>query len=211
MNFGCRCSFMLKSAAVVLMLALFAVSADAAGGRFAVVDMDKVFKSYFKSKIAEEAIKAQADVFRQHLMKLGEEGRALESEYKVALDASQNIALSENERRTAAQKAEALSRQVKIKLAEAERYAYEKNEQMKQLELSKRSEIMEDIRREVARYAVSEGYDMVLDSTGKSLGDISVVVYSSAGNDLTERVITSLNRTGAQTRRSTEDAAKETK
>ncbi len=178
-----------------LLIAMLGLPSWAAGIKVAVIDMENVFKNYYKSKIAEESIRAQAEIYRNYLLKLNTDSKKLEEEFKVARDAAQNIALSGKERSEAEAKAERLEREIKAKATEQEQYALEKNKQMKELELAKRSEIMDDINREVKKRALSEGYDLVLDTSGKTLNAISPVVYFRDTIDLTSVVLTELNRT----------------
>lgn len=185
----------MKKLWTVMFLAVLWLGAGAAEMRIAVIDMEHVFRNYYKSKIAEESIRSQAEIYRNYLLKLNEDNKKLDAEYKIARDAAQNIALSGQERTDAEAKAARLERELKGKLAEQEQYALDKNRKMKELEVAKRSEIMADIAREVKKRALSEGYDLVLDSSGKTLNAISAVVYHRDGIDLTAGVLAELNRT----------------
>ncbi|WP_187144194.1 OmpH family outer membrane protein [Victivallis vadensis] len=79
---------MILAALLLAMAALPAFSAEKqpAKGRpqrFAVVNLEKVFQEYYKSRIAEDAIKQQAEVFRNSMMRLNEELRTLKEEAPV--------------------------------------------------------------------------------------------------------------------------------
>lgn len=184
----------MKKMVLGLLLAAFAFGLQARELKLAVVDMEKIFREYYKSKVAEEAIKAQAEIYRNYVVKLNTEATKLTEQYKVALDGSQNIALSENERKKHAAETERLEREIKMKVAEREDYATGKNRQMQELELKKRNEVVEDIRNEVKRRSAAEGYDLVLDISGKTLNDIATVVHYNANMDITKEIITELNR-----------------
>lgn len=167
----------------------------AAAQKIAVVDMEKVFREYYKSRIAEESIRQQAEVYRAYLLKLKDELRKLEDEYAVARDESQNIALSEDQRRKASDTARRKTEEIAAKRAEAEKYAVEKNNQMKDMELAKRQAIIEDIKNEIKRRAALEGYDIVLDTSGRTANDFPAVIYHNPAIDLTAELIKSLNAT----------------
>lgn len=179
-------------ALAVLWLLPAAIGAEQ---RIAVADVEKVFREYYKSKIAEDVIRQQSEVYRAYLLKLKDELKKLEEALAVARDGAQNIALSDAERAefeiTVRRKGEELA----IKRAEAEKYAADKNKQMIKLELDKRAEVLDDIRAEVKRRAAAEGYDFVLDISGRTSNDISMVVYFNPAVDLTAELIKSLNAT----------------
>ena len=52
-----------------LLLALFAASFLRAEVTTGVVDLERIFREYYKSKIAEELIRQQATVYRNYLKK----------------------------------------------------------------------------------------------------------------------------------------------
>ena len=49
-------------------------------------------------------------------------------------------------------------------------------------------------RSEIRRRATLEGYTIVLDKSAKSTSDAAIVLYSADALDITERVLTELNR-----------------
>ena len=61
-----------------------------------------------------------------------------------------------------------------------------------------RKKVIEDIRSEIRRRAAIEGYTLVLDSSGMSLNDTSIVLYSTDAMDITDKVLTELNRTAGK-------------
>lgn len=179
---------------ILLLFAFAAVCLPAlAAPKIAVADLEKVFKEYYKSKIAEDVIRQQSDVYRAYLLKLRDEVRKLEEEYKVARDGAQNLALNETARREFEALAARKTEEVAAKRAEAEKYAVEKNNQMRELELAKRREIIADIRNEIKRRAAAEGLDLVLDASGRTSNDVSAVLYANPAMDLTAELIKALN------------------
>jgi Skp family chaperone for outer membrane proteins len=66
--------------AFVLLAALAAFTVSAASPRIAVVDLRRVFKEYYKSRIAEEFIKQQAESARLYLGQLTKQLESLRAE-----------------------------------------------------------------------------------------------------------------------------------
>ncbi len=178
-----------------IILSLLPLIAAAAPQRTAVINLERVFREYYKSKIAEGAIQQQAEIFRAYLLKLQDQANQLQKECETARDRSQNLALKEADRSGAGEEFRRKSRELAAKRAEAEQYSSEKSRQMREFEQKKRRDIIADIREEVRRRAVAEGYDFVLDLSGKTMNDVPTVLYHSAAIDLTEEVLKTLNST----------------
>jgi outer membrane protein len=169
----------------------------AAEVKVAVVDMDKIFQNYYKTKIADSTLKQQADIYKAWVKKLNDSLVKLEEEFKVVRDASQNIALSTAEREAKRFEAQKKYRETREKQVEIEQYTVEKTQQYKQLETQKRNDILIEITEEIKRRAALEGFTLVLDKSGKTLNGIPAVVYSAPAYDITEPVLAELNRGAA--------------
>ena len=182
---------------ILMMLCLGSafVAGAAENGRIGVVNLEKIFREYYKSRIAEDAIKQQAEVYRTYLMRLNDQLRTLKEEARAARLNSQNLALSEAERKAAVQNAEAKARQVSQKEAEIELYATEGSASLRKVEQQKREAIMAEIQQEIRRRAAAEGYAFVLDSSGKTMNEQPTLLIYPAATDFTEAVLVELNRT----------------
>ncbi|MFA7231127.1 MAG: OmpH family outer membrane protein [Victivallaceae bacterium] len=166
----------------------------AADIKIAVVDMDSIFESYYKTKIADATLKQQAEIYKAWIGKLNDSMAKLEEEFKILRDASQNIAISAAERENKRLEAQKKYRELREKNAEIEQYTSEKTRQYKELEAKKRQEILDEIKDEVKRRATLEGYSLVLDKSGKTLNGISAVIYNNPTYDITEEVVKEINR-----------------
>ena len=182
-----------------ILAALLLVSALAAGaaenGRSAVVTLATICREQYKSGIAEDAIKQQAEVYRTYLMRLNDQLRTLKEEARAARLNSQNLALSEADRKAAVDKADAKARQVSQKEAEIELYATEGSASLRKVEQQKREAIMAEIYQEIRRRAAAEGYAFVLDSSGKTMNEQPTLLLCPPSSDFTAAVLTELNRT----------------
>ena len=183
----------MKKFAVFLLFALSILTAGAAD-RIATVDMEKVFREYYKSKIAEEAIKQQAENYRKYLKKLNDELAALRQKALDAQADAQNYALSEDEKVKMTEVAAKAKTAFDEKKAEIEIYVQGRTADMRNLEAKKRGEIVEDIKAEIKRRANAEGYTVVLDISGKTTNDLPSVLFSHPERDISDVVIRELNR-----------------
>lgn len=183
---------------LTVLLTVCAVALQAAEAqRVAVVNVEKVFREYYKSKIAEGAIKQQAEIYRSHLLKLNDQLRQLEKEFELARDNAQNLAFSEEARNKAADLARAKGQAVAEQRAAIQSYATDRNRKMRDFELERRQEIIRDINAEIKRRAEAGKYDLVLDSGGKTTNDLPAVIFFRPGMDLTAEVIKQLNATAS--------------
>ena len=177
-----------------LLLALFVASLLRAEVTTGVVDLERIFREYYKSKIAEELIRQQAAVYRSYLKKMEAEHNKLAEAARTARAEAQNVALSAADRQKAEEKAVAAARALAAQKAEAEMYARGRAADMRNLQNRKRAEILKDIREQIARSAALLGYGFVLDSSGRAPGEQGMVLLYPRGRDFTNHVITELNR-----------------
>ena len=181
-----------------VLLLLAGAAAFAAGGRIAVIDLERVFREYYKSRIAEDVIRQQATAYRTYLNRLNEELRKLGEAARTAQSNALNIALAPAEKQKAEQEAVAARNAVREKEAEIKLFVEERSADMRRLETSKRTEIMDEIRREVSRRAAAEGFEFVLDRSGKTMNDQPALLVYPERCDITNSVLRELNRSRSQ-------------
>ena len=181
-------------AALVLALALTAAGARAAELKIAVIDMQKTFKEYEKTKTIEIKLNQQMEVFKEYSGQLNQQYQNLRKQYESARDDSQNIAYSSAERENKRQKAQQLYESLKLKEQEMTSYTESRKTQIRDMYTKLRDEVVDEIRKAVHNKAVLEGYTIVLDQSGGSMDDIGFVIYFQPGLDITDAIIQDLNR-----------------
>ena len=166
----------------------------AAESKIAVVDLEKVFREYYKSKIAEDTIRRQAGIYRDYMNKLANELKAAQETAENARADALNIGLSSAERAKAEKRASEAMRLVSEKRVAIELYRSGRTKDMQKLEADKREEIMNDIKAELRKRAASGGYSYVFDCSGKTTnGQGALLIYPESHN-ITAEVISNLNR-----------------
>lgn len=184
-------------AALILSAGLFANSVQAAAQKIATVNLEHVFRNYYRTKIIDQNFSEQGKVYRNYIARQAELLKKDEELYRQKRDSSLNVALAPEERQKRQKEAEELARALKIRRAELERYAAERSKVMQETAAAERKKVLDEIRAEITRRAALEGYTLVLDSSGKSLNDVPFVLYSTGTIDITEKVLTELNRGAA--------------
>ena len=183
------------SSALLLLAGAAVFSAES---RIAVIDLERVFREYYKSRIAEEVIRQQAAAYRTYLARLNEELRKLGETARTAQSNALNIALAPAEKQKVEQEAIAARNAVREKEAEIKLFVDERSADMRRLENTKRAEIMTEIRREVAKRASAEGFEFVFDRSGKTMNDQPALLVYPERCDITNSVLRELNRTRSQ-------------
>ena len=182
----------------VLFLLLAGAAAFAAGSRIAVIDLERVFREYYKSRIAEDVIRQQATAYRTYLNRLNEELRKLRDRARIHESNALNIALAPAEKQKVEQEAIAARNAVREKEAEIKLFVEERAADMRRLETSKRTEIMTEIRREISRRAAAEGFEFVFDRSGRTMNDQPALLVYPERCDITNSVLRELNRSRSQ-------------
>jgi len=180
-------------AALMLVLTMSA-GARAAELKIAVIDMQKAFQEYEKTKTIEIKLNQQMEVFKEYSNQLNQQYQNLRKQYESARDDSQNIAFSSAERENKRQKAQQLYESLKLKEQEMTSYSESRKTQIREMYTKLRGEVVDEIRKAVHNKAVLEGYTIVLDQSGESLNDVGFVIYVQPGLDITDSIIQDLNR-----------------
>ena len=180
--------------AAVLLALTFGAGVCAAEVKIAVIDMQKAFEQYEKTKTLQIKLDQQMEVFREYSNQLNQQYQNLRKQYESARDDSQNIAFSGAERESKRLKAQQLYESLKLKEQELTSYKESRKTQLGEMHEKLRGELIDEIKQVVHNKAVLEGYTVVLDKSGISLSDIQFVVYYQPNLDITESVVQDLNR-----------------
>lgn len=183
-----------------LFLCFAAMNIMAAEVRIAAVDLDRIFREYYKSRIAEEFISQQAEAARLYLGQLNSKLEACKAEVRQLGTNVLNPALDQAERQKAAEALKNAEAKVKSVEAEITLYTQEKMRDLQRMEQDKRAEILADIQKEIRRRAAAENYAFVLDSSGKSTNNQPTLLIFPKKNDISDAVIRELNRHAAKPR-----------
>ncbi|MEX1117498.1 MAG: OmpH family outer membrane protein [Terrimicrobiaceae bacterium] len=180
---------------LTILVAVTAASSSAqAQIKLGIVDMNAVFTAYYKTKDAEAklndaraAAKKELDERLETLKKSMDEINKLNQEVEkpeLSKDGKEKTAKIRDEK---VQEARNLDREISEFRGTRERQLQEQFMRM-------RKDIVEDIMKTVNEKVKAAGYDMVMDKSGMSMGQIPVVLYSRADLDFSSELITALNK-----------------
>lgn len=175
-------------------ITLIAASPANAQVKLGIVDMNAVFTSYFKTKDAEsklnearEAAKKELDERLETLKKSMDEINKLNQEAEkpeLSKEGKEKAARTRDEK---VQEARNLDREIAEFRGTRERQLQEQFMRM-------RKDIVDDIMKTVNDKVKATGFDLVMDKSGMSMGQIPVVLYSRPDMDFSNEIISALNK-----------------
>lgn len=180
---------------LLLTCLAFAIGATPAFAqtKVGVVDMNKVFTSYFKTKDAEKRLndaRAQAktdlDGRLETLKAKMEEINKLEADAKKA-------ELSNDKKEAAAKQRDEKIGEVRNLDREIGEFRQTRERQLQEQFMRMRNDIVQDIMKVVEAKVKADGYDLVFDTSGLGISQVKVVLYSAPSMDFSDSVITKLN------------------
>jgi outer membrane protein len=179
----------------VLLLGIISICSTTifADQKIAVVDMDKIFNAYYKTKIENTRIKKQTDIYRDYLVRLNKSREKLQQEFVRLRDSSQNIAYSDAERESSRISAENKYRQLQAKDVEIQQYNQEKREKLIEEFKKIKEGLVKEISKVIGSIGIREKYTLILDTSGDSMNTIPTVVYHDKYIEITDDVIKQLN------------------
>ncbi len=182
-----------RAAAGLLLLSL--LSAPAFGqGRFGTIDLTKVVESYYKTKQADTVMKQRLDDMEKDFKAMVTEYEKGKEEYQKLLTSANDPAVSTDEREKRKKSAEDKLKQLKEKEVDINSFRRDAGATLEEQKQRMLDNILVEIRTVVNAKAKAAGYSMVFNTSAKSINKTPIVFYANNENDLTEGVLSDLNR-----------------
>lgn len=180
---------------VLLALILIAgmTGSAAAQGRIATVDLEKVFKGFWKTKQVDAA-------FRDRAEELDKEKRTLAGDWKKGNDEYQKLHADSKVKELSAEEQDKRTRLAEAKLKEVKdleetikQFERQAGTTLNELRFRLRNNLLGDIRKAINSRAKSAGCSLVIDATAVLPTGDPIVLYNNNDNDLSESVLQLLN------------------
>ncbi len=177
---------------LIIAAALMAVafSASAQNGKFATVNMKKLFDGYYKTKMALTAMEKERADATKEIKDMAQGLDKARTEYKQLLDQANDPAISADERQRRQDAATQKAKDVSDSQMAIEQFQRQAQAQLSEKNQRMTENLFTEIQKAVNDKAKAGGYSMVF-NTGGQIGD--AVVYANTDNDITEPVLTQLN------------------
>jgi outer membrane protein len=159
-----------------------------------VVDMAKVFDSHYKSEEANAKFRDAEQKAREQAEELNKQGQALVEEYKELAEQAKNALLTPEARTKAEGDAQKKLEEIRRKQEEVQSFRVNTERSLQQRIKTHRDLLLEEISKSVADLAKKQGATLVLDKSGPTLFGIPAVIYADPAYDITQEVITEVNK-----------------
>ena len=160
----------------------------------AFVNMEQVFSEYHKTRLADGQLRAQAEEFNRERQEMVDELQAAQAALKQAREDAQDVALSAQARDRRSAEAEEHLVEIREMEDRLRRFDELRSKQLEDQGRRMRRGLVKEILEAVQEYARANAIDAVIDSSGQSLSGIETVLYVDARAEVTEAIITRLNR-----------------
>jgi Skp family chaperone for outer membrane proteins len=167
---------------------------QAAIGRTAFLNLEKVFSDFHKTQAADAQLKRQAEEFNEERRTMVAELQALDEEHTAVREEADNEALAPEVREARQADAEEKLTELRAKEDQIRSFDELRTKQLEDQGRRMRRNIVEEVRTRISEYSRDQGYAAVIDSSGQSLNGVTNVLYFDPRHDITEEVIQVLNR-----------------
>jgi len=183
----------LSSLAIVAALCFAAPSAHAQL-KVGTVDMNTVFTSYYKTKDAEAKLNdARAGAKKELDDRLDVLKKAMEDINKMNQDI-EKPELSKDGKDKLKKELDDKVQTARNLDRETGEFRQTRERQLQEQFMRMRKDIIDDIMKVITDKVKNGGYDLVLDKSGVSMGQVPIVLYSRGDLDFSTDIITTLNK-----------------
>lgn len=179
-------------ATFVLALVLGATTASAQG-RIATVDLKKLFDNYYKTKLADTALKERGAELEKEFKGMMEEYTKIKDEYKTLAASAADQAISDSEREKKKKQAEEKLISIKDQEEALQKFQAQARTAVDEQRRRMRDNILGDVRKAVDGKAKVAGYTLVIDVAAETINNTPVVLFSNGENDITDGVLAQIN------------------
>ena len=189
---------MKKSVQTLLALAAFGLSSMLLQAQPApsirVIDMAKLYDSHYKTEEQNAKLRGDEQKAQEELDRLNKEGNALVEKYKDMVDQSNNPAATVDAKAKAQAESNKMLEDIRRKKGEVENFQNNTRNSLQQRIKTFRDLMIEEISKIAVDVAKRKGATILIDKSGPTLIGVSNVLYADAAYDITEDVLTEINR-----------------
>ena len=162
--------------------------------KLVVVDMAKVYDNHYKTEEANAKFRDAEQKAQEQVEELNKQGQILVDEYKELIDQSKNTLLTAEARTKAEGDAQKKLEDIQRKQGEVQNFRTNTQRSLQQRIKTHRDLLLEEITKVVNDLAKRQGATLVLDRSGPTLFGIPGVLYADPGYDITDTVLTEVNK-----------------
>jgi len=162
--------------------------------KIATVDMGKLLEGHYKTEEQMTKLRGDEQKAQEQLEQMVKERNQLVDQYKETQDQSKNTLLTADARSKAETDGQKLVEQIQQKNADLQNFSARTQQSLQTRLNNFRGLLLDEISKKVAEVAKRKGATMVVDTAGASGIGIASVVYADPGFDITNDVLTEINK-----------------
>ena len=189
-----KTSLTLTSLLAVGLCCFAGVNAAQAQVKVGVVDMNKVFGGYYKTKDAENKINDARETAKKELDDRMESHKTMLEEINSLNKEVDNPALSASAKADRQKKRDEKIQQTRQLEQEINDFKTSREKQLQEQAVRMRNQIVEEIMTIINTKVKNDNYDLVFDKSGQSVNGVAVVLHSKDSMEFSDDVITALNK-----------------
>lgn len=170
------------------------LSAQAPALKIVTVDMGKIYDNHFKTEEQNVKLRDAEQQAQTQLEQMVKEGNQLVEQYKEAAEQSKNTLLTEDARKKADADSQKMLDEIQRRQADLQNFRANTQRSLQQRIQNFRSLLLDEIGKKVTEIALRKGATLVLDKSGPSLLGVPAVIYSDPAYDITDEVMTEINK-----------------
>ncbi len=172
---------------------LMAANLSAAEIKIAVIDMDKTFREYYKTKEAEATINERRAAFEKDLRDQMADYQKMVDEITKLKQSSEDKTLAEGVRQEKMKAYETKVQDIRTLEAKINQFKAQRGRQLDDQFVRMRKGIIDEITKLIQDFGAKEKYTLVMDRSGMSMYGVPVLLYSQDVKDVTDEIIKGLN------------------
>lgn len=186
----------MKFITALLVAASLTGAASAADLNIGVVDLNKAFAEFNKTKAAKESLDQNAAKAKEELNERFAALKKLNDEVEKLARASQDPVLGEQERAKSRAEAQTKAQEFKSLERDIAEFRQRREQQIQQQGMEQRRELYSEILKVVKDQSEAGKYDLVFDKSGLGALGLPFMIHSKEGvtKDFTSEVIVELNK-----------------
>lgn len=159
-----------------------------------VVDMDRVFNQFHRTREAEQQVQELIQQFRNEQQSVQQEYMALQQSFSAVRDSAAEVALTDEARRAKAVEASEILNRIRTMEEEIRTREQQRQQQIEEQGRRMRQQLVDAILEHIRNISPARNWEIVLDASGVSPNGIPVVLHAENARDVTAEVIQSINQ-----------------
>lgn len=166
----------------------------AADLKLGVVNLQKIFEEYHKTKQADSTLKEAADAYNKERQQLIGEFQKLQEDRNKLMEEINKPELSAKAKEEKTKEAETKLTDLRKQKESIDEFDRVRRQQLQDQSNRMRANIVKEITDHVVKIAKGQGFSLVIDSSGSSMNGTPLLVYFDEKLEVTREVINELNR-----------------